>query len=55
MLLTSFSISTVLFSQTPIISSFDDYGWTVSGGIMYCNNEGGNQGGFFEFEDTPAG
>ena len=57
-LLTSFFFFTsFIFSQETIVSSFDidNDGWTVSGGLIYYHNSGGNPGGFIEFEDDQDG
>jgi len=56
-LMVFFSGLTVAFSQEMIKSTFDsDYEeWTVAGGIMYYRDQGGNPGGFIEFEDDQDG
>jgi hypothetical protein len=52
-----FFFTSFIFSQEIIISTFDlnDEGWTVSGGLMYYHNSGGNSDGFIEFEDDQDG
>lgn len=46
-----------IFSQEIIVSSFeiDNNGWTMSGGLMYYHNTGGNPDGFIEYEDDQDG
>lgn len=48
---------TGIFSQTTIISNFndDEEAWSVEGGILYYYSQGGNPGGFIEFEDDQDG